>query len=69
MYIRVLTNGKTQKFSEIIVLFHSHLQRFFANVSLKFSNINNRRVTSAHAAILLSFMQLIEEHLLATKGF
>ena len=64
---KVLINGKTQKFSEIIVLLHSHWQRFFAKVSLKFSNINNRRVTSAHAAILLSFMQLIEEYLLAAK--
>ena len=57
---------KTQKFSEKIVLLHSHSQRFFANVSLKFSNINNRRVTSAYVAMLLSFMQLIEEYLLAT---
>ena len=58
---------QTQRFSEKIVLLHSHSQRFFANVSLKFSNINNRRVTSAHVVILLSFMQLIEEYLLATK--
>ena len=55
-------NGKTQKFSEIIVLLHSHSQRFFANVSLKFSNINNTRMTSVHVAILASFMQLIEEY-------
>ena len=41
---------KTQKFSEKIVLLHSHSQRFFANISLKFSNINNRRVTSAYVA-------------------
>ena len=53
-------------FQKKIVLLHSHPQRFFANVSLKFSNINNRRVTSAYVAILLSFMQLIEEYLLAT---
>ena len=50
-------------------LLHSHSQRFFANVSLKFSNINNRRVTSAHVVILLSFMQLIEEYLLDAKRF
>ena len=55
--------------SEIIGLLHSHSQRFFANVSLKFLNINNRPVTSAHVAILLSLMQLIEEYLLATKRF
>ena len=66
---RCLKNGKTQKFSEIIVLLHSHSQRFFANVSLKFSNINYRGVTSPHVAILLSFMQLIDEYLLATKFF
>ena len=59
----------TQKFSEKIVLLHSHSQRFFANVSLKFSNINNRRVTSAYVATLLSFMQLIEEYLSATFFF
>ena len=58
-----------QKFSQIIVLLHSHLQGFFANVSFKFSNINNRWVTSAHVAILLSFMKLIEEYLLAIKRF
>ena len=57
------------KFTEIIVLLHSHLRRFFANVGLKFSNINNRRVMSADVGILLSFMQLIEEYLLATKRF
>ena len=33
---------KHKKISEIIVLLHSHSQRFFANVSLKVSNINNR---------------------------
>ena len=60
---------KTQKFSGKPVLLHSHSQRFFTNVSLKFSNINNRRVTSAYVAILLSFMQLIEEYLLATFFF
>ena len=64
---RCLYKWKTQQFSEIIVLLHPRSHRFFANVSLKFSNINNRRVTSAHVAILLSFMQLIEEYLLATK--
>ena len=63
----MLLNGKTQFFSEIIVLLHSHSQRFFANVSVKFSNINNRRVTSAHVVTLLSFMILIEECLLAIK--
>ena len=42
-------------FSEIIVLLHSHSLRFFANVSLKFSNINNGRVTPAHIAKLFVF--------------
>ena len=57
------------KKSEIIVLFYSHSQRFFANVSLIFSNIKYRRVTSAHVAIILSFMQMIQEYVLATKIF
>ena len=60
---------KTQKVSEIIVLLHSRSQRFFANVSLKFSDSNNRRMMFMHVAILLPFMQLIEEYLLAIKIF
>ena len=62
---RCLTKWKTQKVLQIIVLSHYHSQRFFANVSLKFSNSNNRRITFAYVTILLSFMQLIEEYLLA----
>ena len=58
-----------QKVLQIIVLSHYHSQHFFANVSLKFSNSNNRRMTFAHVTILLSFMQLIEEYLLAIKRF
>ena len=50
---------------EIIVLSHPHLQRFFANASLKFSKSNNRRLTFEYVAILLSFKQHIEEYLLA----
>ena len=65
----VLTNGKTQKVSKIAVLLHSHSQHFFASVSLKFSNSNIRRMTSAHVAILLSFMQPTEGYLLALKDF
>ena len=60
---------KHKKVSEIIVLLHFHSQRFFANVSLKFSNSNNRRMMFAHVAILLSFMRMIEEYLLAIKRF
>ena len=48
---------------------YSHSQRFFTIVSLKFSDINNRRVTSAHVAIRLSFMQLIDEYLLSKRCF
>ena len=62
-------NGKTQKVSEKIVLLHSHSQHFFANISLKFSNSNNRWVTFMHVVILLSYMQLIKEYLLAIKQF
>ena len=64
---RSFNKWKNTKVFRNNVLLHSHSQRFFANVSLKFSNINNRRVTSAHVGILLSFMQLIEEYLLAIK--
>ena len=64
---KYLYKWKTPTFLEIIVLLHFHSQSFFANASLKFSNINNRGVTSANVAILLSFMQLIKEHLLAKK--
>ena len=60
---------KTQKFSDIIVLLYSNSQCFFANVSVKFSNLNNRRVSSAHVVTLLSFMQLIEEYLFEMKRF
>ena len=38
-------------------------------VSLIFSNCNNRRMTFAHAGILLSFMQRIDEYLVALKDF
>ena len=48
-----------------VVQFQS--QRLFANVSLKFSNSNYRRMTFAYVTIFLSFMQLIEEYLLAKK--
>ena len=34
-----------------------------------FSNCNNRWMTFAHAGILLSFMQRIDEYLVALKDF
>ena len=34
-----------------------------------FSNCNNRRMTFAHAGILLSFMQRIDENLVTLKDF
>ena len=34
-----------------------------------FSNCNNGRKTFAHAAILLSFMQRVEDYLVARKDF
>ena len=59
--------------SEIIVELHSQAQRFFAYVCkwsvLFFSNCNNSRMMFAHAGILLSFMQRIDEYLLALKDF
>ena len=54
-----ITNGKTQKVSEIIVLLHSYSQRFFAYVSHKFSNSNKRRMTFAHVAILLPYTVIL----------
>ena len=51
------------------VIAYSQSQRFFANVSLNFLNNNNRRMMFAHAAILLSFMQQVEEYLMALKDF
>ena len=65
----ILANGKTQKVSEIVVYLHSQLQRFFAYVSLNFSNSNYRCMTFAHVAILLSFMQLVDESLVTLKDF
>ena len=35
-----MENGKTQKVLETIVQLHSHSQRFFANVSLKYEPVH-----------------------------
>ena len=51
--------------SEIDIYLHSQMQRFFANVSLFFSYRNERCMAFAEAAILLSFMQRIEEYVVA----
>ena len=68
MVARCLYKWKNAKvFRNNRFILHSHSQRFFANVSVKILNINSRRVTSAHVVTLLSFMQLIEEYLLAIK--
>ena len=40
-----------------------------ANGQSYFSNCNNRRMTFAHAGILLSLMQRIDEYLVALKDF
>ena len=67
---RCLNQPKNKKkVSEIIVYLDSQLQRFFANVSLNFSNSNNRRMTFAHVAILLSSTQRVVEYLFALKHF
>ena len=61
---------KNRKVSEIDVYLHCHLQRFSAdNVRLNFSNSNYSCMTFAHVAILLSFMQLVEESLVTLKDF
>ena len=54
---RCLDNTKTRKVSEIVVYLHSKSQRFFANVSLNFSNSNCRFMAYAHVAKLLSVIQ------------
>ena len=63
----------TRKISEIIVYLHSQVQRVFFLTSAYdqsyFSNCNNRRISFAHAGILLSFMQHIDEYLVALKDF
>ena len=69
MPIGVAINGKTRTFSEIVVYLHSQLQRFFANVSINFSNSNSMWTTFAHVAILFSLMQRVEEYLVALKDF
>ena len=61
----MLTNGKTRNVSEIDVNLHSQSQRFFANVSLNFSNSNYRCMVFAHVAILWSLMQRGREYLVA----
>ena len=46
--------------------FLCQLQHLFC---LIFSNCNNRRMTFAHAGIVLSYMKWIGEYLMALKGF
>ena len=51
----------------IVVDLHYQSQHFFANVSLNFSNSNYRCMRFAHVTILLSFIQRVEEYLVALK--
>ena len=47
----------------------SKVTDYAALMSVLFSNCNNRRMTLVHAEILLSFMQWVEEYLVALKDF
>ena len=58
---------KTRNVLEITILVHSQAERFFANVSLSFSNCNNKGITLALAAIFLSLMQRVKGNLVAVK--
>ena len=52
-----------------IIKSHFQSQRVFANVGLNFSNSNNRWMMFPHVVILFSFMQMVEEYLVALKDF
>ena len=67
LQVYTITNLATFRVT-IFDFFHPGPQPI-ANVSFKFSNSNNRGMMFAHVAILLSFVQLIEEYLLAIKTF
>ena len=60
--------GKAKCFEKIVYL-HSQSQRFFANVSYNFSNSNYGCMTFARVSSILSFMQWVEEYLVALKDF
>ena len=69
MVAYVLTHGKTLKRLAVIVYLHSQAQRFFVDVSFKFSNDHGRYTAYGNFAILLFLMQRVKDYLLALKDF
>ena len=63
----VLTHCKTLKVLAIFVYLHSQSQRFFVDVSFKFSNDHCRCTAYGNFAILLSLMQRVTGYLLTPK--
>ena len=60
---------KTLKFLAVIVFLHSQTQRFFVDVSFKFSNDRCRYTAYGNFAILLFLMQRVMDYLLALQDF
>ena len=60
---------KTLKVLAVIVYLHSQTQRFFDDVSFKFSNDRCRYTACGNFAILLFLMQRVMEYLQALQGF
>ena len=67
MYIP--THRKTLKVLAVIVYLHSQKQRFFVDVSFKFSNDLCRYTAYGNFAILLFLMQRVMDYLLALQDF
>ena len=53
----------------VIVYLHSQMQRFFVDVSFKFSNDRCRYTTYGNFAILLFLMQRVLDYLFALQDF
>ena len=68
-YLDVLTHGKTLKVLAGVIYLHTQSQRFFVDVSFKFSN--NRCMYTAYGnfSILLSLMQRVTGYLLTLQDF
>ena len=60
---------KTLKVLAVIVYLHSQTQRFFVDVSFKFSNDRCRYTAYDNFAILLFLMQCVMDYLLALQDF
>ena len=60
---------KTLKVLAVIVYLHSQKQRFFVDVSFKFSNDRCRYTAYGNFAILLFLMQRVMDYLLALHDF